>query len=79
MEISTSTLMLAIGALAREIEQATQEAENASVGVDDEEHLSERVLDLQRALSELAGIYERQRSEHPAFPSLDQILGGRTR
>lgn len=73
-EISTSTLMMAIGALAREAEVMTQRVENTSAELDDEEHLSEYVLDLQRALSELSALYERQRVEHPTFPTLDKLM-----
>jgi hypothetical protein len=73
-DISTSTLMLAIAALAREKEVVTRRAERATPEVDEQEHFSEQAMDLDRALSELGGLYEVQRRQHPMFPPLDQLL-----
>jgi len=73
-EISTSTLMLAIGALAREKEIFTRRAERATPEVDEAEHFSDQVMDLDRALSELGALYEQQRRQHPVFPPLASLL-----
>jgi len=73
-EISTNTLMLlmlAIEALAGHAEVTTRRIESEPAEVDEEEHRSEHVLDLQAALSELGGICETQRFEDPVLPSFD--------
>ena len=73
-EISTNTLMLAIEAMARDTELTTRRMETEPAEVDEQEHLSEHVLDLQAALGELGGIYEKQRVEDPVLPSFDDLV-----
>ena len=75
-EVSTQTLMRAISAMAIEQELTTRRIEQGSVEEDEEEHLSEHVLDLQKALSELVGIYEHQRQNEPIYPAVEDLIRG---
>lgn len=74
IEISTQTLMLSIAALAAEQELLTRRIELEPAEVDNEEHLSEHVLDIQKALGELAGIYENQRQTDTLYPSVGDLI-----
>ena len=73
-DISINTLMLAITALSRELNFTTQRINNEPPEVDEQEHLSEHVLDLQKALNEMANHYEKLRSKEPAFPPFDDLV-----
>ena len=73
-ELSTATLILAIEAIALETELLTRRIEASSPEIDAEEHLSETVVDLQRALGELGAIYERRRSEEALNLEFDAIV-----
>src|SRR5215471_18932485 len=57
-ELSMRTLMLAIGSLALERSALLERLKHESLHVDNEEHLSERVQDIDQALSELGDEYD---------------------
>ena len=74
---SPQTLAQAIEALAAEQERLTRRIEQ---GADDADDLADEVLDLQKAISELGGLYTSQRATNQAYPPLDTLLAqGRAR
>ncbi len=73
-EISVNTLMLAITSMYREIDWTVQRIKEESPEIDEQEGLSEHVLDLQKALNELANQYEKQRVNEPVYPSFDELI-----
>jgi hypothetical protein len=74
---SLQTLAQAIEALAAEQERITARVERGDADAD---ALADEVLDLQKALSELGGIYESQRVTNQAYPALDVLVSqGRSR
>jgi hypothetical protein len=74
---SIQSLASAIEALATEQERITRRIER---GVPDTDALADEVLDLQKAISELGGLYESLRAANRAYPPLDALLAqGRAR
>jgi len=74
---SLQALVHAIEALAAEQERITRRIE---LGAADADELADEVLDLQKALSELGGLYESQRATNQVYPSLNTLLAqGRAR
>jgi hypothetical protein len=72
MDISTNTLTLAMHALAVEIE--TLKAAVAGPDDDQADEKSQRVLDMQAALSELGAVYEERRALDPDLtPAVDWL------
>jgi hypothetical protein len=68
---SLQALGHAIEALAAEQERITWRIEQ---GADDADDLADEVLDMQKALSELGGLYESQRATDQAYPPLNTLL-----
>jgi len=74
MNVSFDTLTLAIKAILLDIER--HEALSATDDDEDAEYHGQYVLDLQRALSELGGVYRQARQRYPDSPTLDELVGG---
>lgn len=72
MNISFDTLTLAIKAVLRDIEK--HEALSATDDDEDAEYHGQYVLDLQRALGELGGLYRLARQQCPDSPTLDELV-----
>lgn len=73
--LSIRTLMLSIGALARERAVMLETLETASLEQDSDSHLSERVLDIDQALDELADEYESLRGDSQTYPTFERLTG----
>lgn len=73
-EFTMQTLMLAITALANERRRILERLEQDPV-TDDEEHLSEEVLDIGVALNELADEYEARKGDSLQYPSYERLTG----
>ena len=72
-DLSIRTLMLSIGALARERERIMNILNAATREQDQDDHLSEQVLDIDRALGELADDYEALRGTSSTYPPFEQV------
>jgi hypothetical protein len=75
-ELSLSTLTLAIGSLIADREHLLERIATEPPEVDEDERLSEAVMDIDRALGEIADAYERQREGNPAYPDYDSLVAG---
>lgn len=71
-DLSIRTLMLSIGALARERERILKTAPREQ---DEDERLSEQVLDIDQALGELADDYEALRGDSSTYPPFEKVAG----
>ncbi|MFN7725666.1 MAG: hypothetical protein ACK5QH_11395 [Rubrivivax sp.] len=74
-QLSIRTLMLSIGALARERAGLLKQLATLSPEQDSSEHCSERVLDIDQALDELADAYEDLRGGSQTYPPFKQLAG----
>lgn len=72
--LSLSTLAIAIVATAAERERLLARIAAVPRETDVEEHLSERVMDIDRALGELGSAYEELRSAASGYPSYEALL-----
>ena len=70
VEISVTNLVLAIIAMDRDIKAREKALREGAVPEADEEEESEYVLELWKARSELAGIYDRARERNPKLAPL---------
>ena len=73
--LSIRTLMLSIGALARERERILGRLNTATRAQDEDEHLSGQVLDIDQALGELADDYEALRGDSSTYPPFEKVAG----
>lgn len=73
-EISTRALMIAITAVVLERCQLVDRIGSTPPGVEEEEHLSEQVMDIDAALGELAGPYQRQRMVERLYPDYEDLV-----
>jgi hypothetical protein len=73
-EISTRTLMLAISSMVADRERIYARIAKKGAEIDSEERLSELVLDIDSSLSELADLYEEQRTNEPGYPSYNDLV-----
>lgn len=73
MNISMNTLMLAIKAVQRDIDRHQELAEDEALGEEEADYHSQYILDLTQALSELGGLYQTARENHPECPTLDEL------
>ena len=75
MTISLNTLMLAIKSLSRDIKWYEEKLRTEELDPEDSDYYGEYVLDLSKALSELAGVYEAERSHHADkdLPTVDEL------
>ena len=71
---SMQTLMLAITALAHERERVLEQL-NRESEADEEQHLSEQVMDIGVALGELADEYEARKGDSSKYPSYERLTG----
>lgn len=74
-ELSMSTLSMAIRATAAERSRLLERIAREPAEVDEDEHLSEQVMDMDRALGELGTAYEALRAGRPGYPSFDALAG----
>ena len=72
-DLSIRTLMLSISALARERERILNILNSATRAQDQDEHLSEQVLDIDQALGELADDYEALRGNSSTYPPFEKV------
>jgi len=72
-DLSIRTLMLSISALARERERILNILNSATREQDQDEHLSEQVLDIDQALGELADDYEALRGNSSTYPPFEKV------
>lgn len=80
MEISVNSLMLAIKAIQRDIDQHQAQMSGDQLSDDDNDYQGQYIIDLTRALGEMGDVYERSREKVPEAPALEQLLragGGR--
>lgn len=74
-DLSIRTLMLSIGALARDRAGLLETLKTATLEQDSDDHLSERVLDIDQALDELADAYEALRGDSQTYPTFERLTG----
>ena len=74
-DLSIRTLMMSIGALARERAGILETLKTATRDQDEDEHLSEQVLDIDQALGELADEYESLRGDSSTYPPVETLIG----
>jgi hypothetical protein len=75
-DISTFSLMLAVSALVKEAHYAERKIAKATNDLSEDElsELSEHVLDLQRALSEVGGLYSKQQKNDKLQPTINELV-----
>ena len=74
-DLSIRTLMMCIGALARERQGILDSLKTVTREQDEDEHLSERVLDIDQALDELADEYDALRGDSSSYPTFEKLTG----
>ena len=74
-DLSIRTLMLSIGALARQRDSILATLKTATREQDEDDHLSEQVLDIDQALGELADEYEARRGDSSTHPPFEKVAG----
>lgn len=74
-DLSMPTLFIAIRATAAERSRLLERIARESADVDEDEHLSEQVMDIDRALGELGTAYEAVRAGRPGYPSFEALAG----
>jgi hypothetical protein len=72
--VSTPTLMIAITSTVMERCRLLARIAVVDPEVDDDEHLSEQVMDIDKALGELSGPYEEQIKIDRMFPPYDALV-----
>lgn len=72
-ELSTSTLSIAIRATVAERARLLERIAREPAEVDEDERLSERVMDIDRALGELGTAYEALRVGRKGYPSFEAL------
>lgn len=77
MQISLSSLMLAIKAIQRDIARHEEMSNAPDLSDGDADYYGNYVLDLTRALGEVGNAYERSRKTDPDAPTLDELLAGK--
>ena len=73
-ELSIQTLMIAISSTVAERTRVLARIAVVSREVDEEEHLSERVMDIDRALGELGSAYETERKGARRYPDYETLV-----
>jgi hypothetical protein len=73
-QFSVETLMRSIGAIAFESETLLLRIDAVDADTDNEEGLSETVMRLDAALSELRPVYEAQRGGAAIYPAFDVLV-----
>ena len=74
--LSLSTLSLAIAAVVAERQRLLARLATVSADVDAEEHLSEAVMDIDRALGELGSAYESLQPTAAGYPDYATLRAG---
>jgi hypothetical protein len=74
LQFSTHTLMIAISATVMERCRLLARIASVPPEVDDDEHLSEQVMDIDSVLGELSGPYEAQLETDRMFPDYDTLV-----
>lgn len=73
-QFSVEALLRSIGAMAFERETLLLRIEAVDADTDDDEGLSDTVMRLDAALSELRPAYEAQRQDAAIYPSFDELV-----
>ncbi|MDB5865730.1 MAG: hypothetical protein JWO70_3536 [Betaproteobacteria bacterium] len=73
-EFSIQTLMIAISSTVAERSRVLARIAAVTPEIDEEEHLSERVMDIDRALGELGSAYESQRQGARRYPDYEALV-----
>lgn len=79
MEISMNSLMLAIKAMQRDIDQHQALLSDDQLSDDDADYHGQYIMDLTRALGEIGDVYERSRGGHPGSARAGTIAAWRLR
>lgn len=74
-DLTIRTLMLSIGALARQRDSLLNTLKTATREQDEDDPLSEQVLDIDQALGELADEYEAQRGDSSTHAPFEKVAG----
>ena len=74
-DLSMSTLLIAIRATVIERARLLGRIAREPAAVDEDEHLSEQVMDIDRALGELGTAYEALRAGRKGDPSFEALTG----
>ena len=79
-EFTVETLMMSIGALVMRRKPLLVALEGGtSIEGEDDEHLAELVVDIERALAELRAAYEKRRGDSGLYPTFDQLVDSHAR
>jgi hypothetical protein len=73
-ELSIRTLTTAFGSLIADRERILERIDREPREVDEEEHLSELVMDIDQALGEIADAYESQRNTASGYPPYTELV-----
>lgn len=74
-ELSMSTMLIAIRATVAERTRLLGRIAGEAAVVDEDAHLSEQVMDIDRALGELGTAYEALRAGRKGDPSFEALIG----
>lgn len=74
MDISTQAVMIAIRSTVMERCRLVDLIQASDIETIDEEHLSEQVMDIDKALGELAGLYVAVSSADKGYPDFDTVV-----
>jgi hypothetical protein len=77
-EISLRTLMIAIGSMVADRERILLRIKKEGAETDEDEKLSELVMDIDNALNEIADLYEMQRKNAAGYPAYDDLVASVT-
>ncbi|MCW7536747.1 hypothetical protein OOT46_02625 [Aquabacterium sp. A7-Y] len=72
-ELSMQCLAIAVSSVLNERERLLSRIQEISEDAEEEERLSERVMDIDRVLGELEEAYEDRRAEEPLYPSFEAL------
>ncbi|GGA24956.1 hypothetical protein [Dyella nitratireducens] len=74
MEISAQAVMIAIRSTVMERCRLIDLIQASDIETIDEEHLSEEVMDIDKALGELAGLYVAASAKDKGYPDFDTVV-----
>lgn len=73
-DVSTHALMIAISSTLMDRCRLLDRIASVDADVDQDEHLSEQVMDIDMALGELSGAYGARLQAEPMFPSFEELV-----
>ncbi|GLQ96153.1 hypothetical protein [Dyella mobilis] len=74
MNISAQSLMLAISSMVLDRCRLLEQIQKVDADVDYDEHLSDQVFEIDKALNELSGFYSDSLKRGPMFPPYEQLV-----